>query len=319
MQKIYDINGNLIYSDAEKKASQDFISNTDLPFNNSAMTIIDDVLYCFPYTSANTNVNTTGAKFRVNGDGTLTSLDDTFISNFGHNNTVDFNSNNRYLLSTNGGNSISTQPNKIYLMGPYQEGNIPNNFLVKDSIQIDVSQEGWGKQPNAIWADTNIGANDMIFVFTNYEKDNMTNYDVANVDNFSGESKRIIHKLQLGKGSNNLGKGTMNSVSADMFNGTYKEIGSWEYPFVYADAINDMCFYNGHIYHTIVGPGLCIRELSFDDYNTALIIKDRKIDWYNSVGVQQSNENEGIAIKDGILYIGNPKAKIKSFWLNLIP
>lgn len=307
---IFDIYGNVI----NKNPSQEFLYNTQCAEDFSAFTVIDGVLYAFSGGTYNENVPTTGRKYKINSDGSLTDLNDTFTCNFGHQNTVDFNHSNRYLLSTNGGNSISVQPNKIYLMGPYGVGSSPSSFLVNDGLTIDISSENWGKQPNAVWGESNVGMNDIIYVLTNYEEGNMDSYDQGNPGGFTGESKRYIHKLQLGKGTSNLGKGIIRTAKSNEFNGTYKVLNTYEYPFAYNEGINDCCFWRGKIYYNGIANGMSMVEIGFDNYNNDLAIRRLKIDHFSGSGEEQLHESEGLTIHNDIMYIGNPVPYIKTYY-----
>lgn len=293
-----------------KKPQNGFNEKATVPYL-SACTIINGILYVFAENTTQTpndNVDIQYYKYPLTTrgyvpPGSITSV--SMLSNFGHNNSVDYNSKNDYLLSSNAGGSSNTNAQKIYLIknaSSVEYFNINGN----NATVIDISSDGnFGKQANCFWGDDNFGRNDLIYVLSNYEVGNMSSFLQNNACDYSGEtSVRFIHLLQLGKGTNDLGNGDYSAVSANDFNGSYKILKSWTYDFVYNDGINDGQYYKGSIYlNTVAYPSVRIVKLSFD--GSSVIKKIIQKEYYDASGTNIASEGEGLCISDDFLYVGN--------------
>lgn len=293
----------------------------------TSMTVIDGKLYVAPYADGtyddHQTMRTGGAVYDILPDGSLSLTDTTFQHNMGHANTIDYCEGNGYLVGSSGGNSANIQPMEIYLF-PNAADLTSFDVSDADTVRIDVSQEGWGKQLNCCWAWDNHFNYDLIWCLTNYQYGNMSSYDTSNANPFSGtsaaDSRRYIRLVQLGKGSVDMGSGTIDSGAADdEFNGTYKVLRTYELPFnMYTfkegatsaqlgsvdDANNDTCFYGGKLYETPVRSGrasMIVHE--FEDYGETCTTKRIATDDHlETDGRLAAFEGEGMAIYRGIMY-----------------
>lgn len=269
----------------------------------SALTVIDKRLYVFPYVS--NNGNTTGKIFNIDTFGKLTDSGNTFTSNIGHQNTIDYSKYNRCLLA-----SRYTMADGIIDFSVYVFQNVTGNtnaFDIANAVKLDMSSIG-GDTLNAIWAGNNYGRNDLIYVFT---RDNT-------------ENKQYYSLVQLGKGSNELPNGTIISgVSSSAFNGTYKVLSNIEKSLTsesgVLEYINDACLHNGKIYKCVAqsmgGFAYMIDEII--GFGNAIESKEFLIPQANQIDGVPDIESEGITIHNGYLYIGSYGHGINVFKMTL--
>lgn len=132
-----------------------------------------------------------------------------FNHNWGHVNSIAYQPQIDALITGNGSGVYGT-PGAIFIFENAE--NFKNSATVEFStstIQIDVTAEGWGDKINVVWgSEPNLGQHNICYVISN---------DGANV-----------RKVLLGKGTNNLGKGTLLAGKTDtQFNGTFKVLEEW--------------------------------------------------------------------------------------------
>lgn len=181
----------------------------------------------------------------------------TMTHNLGHVNSVAYCAETDTLICGNGSGNY-TLGGKIFLLENLsQRGNTLNR---SDCITIDVGMT-YGFKVNAVWGESNAARYDIAYISTN--------------------DSHNIYRLQLGKGENDLGNGTIIS-GATGFNGTYKVTHSWEWGSLdaighdYANCVQGMVFWKNRLVwgygHSL---GLSIRLASL--YNDGKI----KIDGAN--------------------------------------
>lgn len=273
------------------KTGFEFIKNNPLGSSEwiSSFTFVGNELWVFvPSYDDHTNTKPVYI-FNYNPSTYSLTLSATLSHNLGHCNTVDYCAENDTLILGNGGGNDNPENDQIYIIENASalktQGSI---VLSQDAKIIDIDTIGldWGKQLNVCWAYANNGAHDLAYAISN---------DGTNQD---------IRLIQLGKGSNQLTYGTLLSVGSDEFNGTFSILGRWRRP--YSDTIcnQDTQFYCGALYET-VGHGTiwtCKMKLLDDSMINQEYTQN---DLYDSTGSKRTVVAEGMAIKDGIMVVGN--------------
>ena len=219
---------------------------------------------------------------------------ETFTSNIGHQNTLDYCPENKCLIA-----GRSTTEKCVFIFQNVDSS--IRSFDVANAIKIDLANDtdiGSGNV-NIIWAYNNRKAYDMAFLMS---------FD-------SNKTTRYVSLMQLGKGSNDLGKGTIISgVGANAFNGTYQIVRTVSNALQtiggIIDRCNDACYYDGKIYE-IPAPsrasGLALLVHTIEDFGTTLktekLFFDERSGTGQMIGYQNDGvEHEGIAIYRGKLY-----------------
>ena len=309
-----------IYQDVlqhEDLSNKNAVVNT--MFNNGAsFTFIKDILYVFSRSNNDDYTSPTTNNYKYFYDPVLNKLSQLgkFTSNMGHQNTVDYCEEIDCLLSASGGSSSNVMPSEIFL---FPDASTREDFDVTDEdvIRINVSSLDWGKQLNCVWGETNKNQHNIIYCLTNYQQGNMEYYAQSHPNQFTGDSKRFIRRVLLGKGSNELENGTIISgVGDDEFNGTFKVMNLWEWDFLTNEAINDACFYDGRIYENInkSDSGQCYIIHEINDFSATLKNTKIEIPVFNANGTPLAQEGEGITIKYGRLFIGSQYINIYDQW-----
>jgi len=211
--------------------------------------------------------------------------------NFGHCNSVDYCAETDCLIFGNGSGSYTLE-GKFYVIKNPKQMLLAPKLSASDSysklsltdyvIEYDCSALGWGVKMNALWGHSNNNRFDMVLLIT---KDNAE-----------------IRLVQLGKGSNNLGLGTMIANTADDdFNGTFKLLNTYTLDDGRTSEFNsDNCnqgsdWFNGRLY---LGIGHDIIR-----YWVVTLLNDGTAKYedicepnYNAAGEKLTGASEGIIV-----------------------
>lgn len=158
-------------------------------------------LWCFT-TSDDTDTTDYGNcnKYTINPEtGALTFIE-TIAHNLGHVNSVSYCESTDTLICGNGSGDYELSSSIYILEGAYSK----SELLRADCITIGVNSLGF--KANAVWGESNFGANDIVYLLTNDGHD--------------------IYKLQLGKTAHEFIYGSI-IPDATGFNGTYNIINHW--------------------------------------------------------------------------------------------
>ena len=275
----------------------------------SALTFIENTLFRFPYVSA--NQSGTGTKYTVGSDGTLTNAG-TFSTNIGHTNTADYCQENNCLLVPRSSHSDAVTDFGLYIFHDVHSDEA--GFDIEDSTENKVTFVDFSSVSgtvgdtgiNAVWANDNFGKNDYIWLISRVE------------DN--GVKTGKISLVQLGMGSKNLGSGSYTSKPSGIFNGSFKIHKTFDRPWLTAtEGCNDACTFAGNIVevNTItnkIGISLMVHSFAgfFNDVRTERVYIPRNDD----SGAGETREYEGVAIKNGYIYIGAVGGGIYVFDMN---
>ena len=276
----------------------------------SALTVIDDTLFRFPYVSQ--NQSGTGTKYQISSDGTLTRIG-TFSTNIGHTNTADFCAANHCLIVPRQKASDDVTDFALYVFHNVDAST--DNFDIGDQTENKVTKIDFSNVQsvvgdtgiNAVWAGDDFGKNDYIWLISRVTND--------------GATIGKISLVQLGMGNKNLGNvDTFVSKPSGIFNGSFKIHKTFDRPWVTTtEGCNDACTFAGNIIevNTItsrVGISLMVHSFGkfFNDVRTERIYIPRN----NDSGAGATREYEGIAVKNGYIYIGGVSGNIYVFDMN---
>lgn len=274
----------------------------------SSLTVIGSKLFMFKYVTKNTQ--TTGNKiYTFNSDGTVTVTGNTFTSNIGYVNSVDWNPLTNYLVAPH--QPMAGDAEQIYAL--YLFPNVTEDTRAFDTaangvVRIDIdmsifesSEAVFGQyQLSAVWGPDDLGKGDLLYV-------------ISDDSSSTTSGTRRLALLQLGKGNNIFTYGTaVSGVSTTQFNGTFNVVNTWVQSRTSINGIsqgsNDLTYWGGKIYE-LPAPtstaGFPLMIHSFDDFGATWKTERILIPYRNANGTASKHEKKGIAIYGEHIYIGS--------------
>lgn len=211
-----------------------------------------------------------------------------FMHNFGHCNTVDYCAVNDTLVFGNGGSENYDANDLIYIIenaSALKEQERVDIADVAKIIDLDAAGFDVGQQVNVCWGESNIGSYNMIYALSNKN------------------GVKYICRILLGSGENRLECGNMLDVADGEFNGTFCLMTEFTkgYSADYCNQGTD--YYSGQIYEALGHDGIMISISSLLENNT-ISSKIYHARVYNELGAPYTTFSEGIALKDGYLFVG---------------
>lgn len=241
---------------------------------SQGMFIIDNKMYLWGHSSDDLTTTAGGCEVR--------NLDNELISSFnhflGHMNSPSYSASKDMMIVGNGSKlyNQTSLPMKGYIC-PNVKTIFENRttdsdaltFTDLNAIELDLSQFTGEFKAQLCWGDE---TTDFVFLMT--------------------DEHRIIRKLKLGKGSENLGSGNLiANCGENDYNGTYKVIQKWRTE--HQDVVGGFKYYNGCLYSGVKGDiGIRKMELCSNGH-----IMNSYITPANKIGVMQ-----GVDIVDGKMY-----------------
>ena len=257
---------------------------------SSDHTFVGDELWFFPNNSTDDHTTWSAVKrYAVDIENGTSEYLGSFNHNWGHCNTVDYCSANNCLVVGNGSGNSNIGNNQFYIFE--NASNMKNEEEVNvltDAIIYDLGEWGsaeYGKQVNVIWGSENRGKFNVVYVMSNDGK------------------YLFIREVLLGLGSHELEDGTfISGKNANQFNGTFKVLNLYTYTYSDYACLQGGTCYNGRIIMGIAHDGIQIEELILDENNIKCRRHHERI--YTDDGVEARIDTEGLAIKDGLMFIG---------------
>lgn len=274
----------------------------------SSLTVIEDRLFVFKYATG--NESTTGSRiYLFNADGTITPTGDTFTSDIGHANSVDWKPLTGYLVAPR--TTMTGDSETLYCLYLFPGVTAATRAFERANalkIDIDTTLTVGGStvfgpyRLNACWGPDNLGKGDLLYVISDDGSSNAS-------------GTRHLALLQLGKGANTLSYGTAVSASDTEFNGTFNVVSALTQSWVAVNGIsqgdNDLTYWGGKIYE-LPAPtstaGFPLMIHSFDDFGATWKTERILIPHRLGSGAKAEWEKEGIAIYNGHMYIGSHSA-----------
>lgn len=186
-----------------------------------------DGLQVWIFAQSNDEGTDTAKMYKCDFDPSAGSLsytaDNYILHNLGHCNSVSYNDRTDTLVLGNGSASYTIE-GKLYIV---ENAKSRISMMQEDILVIDLPKADFGFKINAIWSEFD----DCVYVIS--------------------DDSHSIFKLQLGKGSNDLGSGTLHVVADGSFNGTYKVIAENKWGVVgkdYDNVVQGADFGNGLIF-----------------------------------------------------------------------
>ncbi len=262
-------------------------------------TFVKDELWVFPVSNDSHTNFVDVNRYSVDLENKNAQFLGSFKHNWGHCNTVDYCKVTDSIILGNGGGSDNLEPNEIYIFENASNMQNETTVNVSTAIKLEIEKDGfdWGKQLNVVWGESNAGKHNIIYA--------ISNNDVT----------QFIHKIILGQGGNQLENGTFISGKTGLqFNGTYKIIKQYTYPYDRYYCNQGTQFYNGILYEGFGHDAISHFEkiLNKNGTVTAEIMQERI---YDDTGNEINFTVEGLAIKNDHLFIGSIKNEIYVFKL----
>lgn len=274
----------------------------------SSLTVIENKLFMFKCVT--NSAQTTGNKiYNFNSDGTVTVTGNTFTSNIGYVNSVDWNPLTNYLVASH--QPMAGDAEQIYAL--YLFPNVTKDTRAFDTaangvIRIDIDMSIFNGseavfsqyQLGAVWGPDDFGKGDLLYVISD---------DSSSITS----STRRLALLQLGKGNNVFTYGTkVSGVSTNQFNGTFNVVNVWVQQWTAINGIsqgsNDLTYWGGKIYE-LPAPtstaGFPLMIHSFDDFGATWKTERILIPYRNANGTASKHEKKGITIYGEHIYIGS--------------
>lgn len=213
-----------------------------------------------------------------------------FEHNFGHCNTVDYCAANDTLVLGNGGTENYDITDKVFI--------IENASRLKDmekadisevakTIDLDASGIDCGQQVNVCWGESNRGKYNIVYVLSNLSW------------------KKHIRKVLLGTGSNALECGKRQRAEEGEFNGTFKVLADFTRDYSRTYCNQGTQYYGGKLYEAMGHDGVyfAVDSLLADGSIATEFVKFYEYD--DDGNVSDYAYAEGIALKDGYLFVGS--------------
>ena len=236
---------------------------------SQGMFIIDDDMYLFGHSSD--DKSTTLGPFYKRSMSDLSKNITTGTHNLGHMNAPSYDKNKDMMIVANGSKLYdqSGLPMEGYIFYNFKNAIENTSNLVFEDLDktiIDLSMFTGEFKAQLCW-----GYGDYVYLVTS--------------------ELRIVRKLKLGKGTDQLTNGTYTEETADRYNGTFDIINEWRT--VTPGIIGGMKFYKGSLYIGIKGD-YGIQKIKFAT-NGNMLVEYIKV--YEKAGTMQ-----GLDVKDGVLY-----------------
>lgn len=200
--------------------------------------------------------------------------------------SVDFNEYNSCLLVGNGKSDYSANDSYLYIFYDSRNWLNSSSTITFDNCgsytKIDVGE--LGVKSYGFWAGRTPNLNDQIYVSINYFKD--------------------IYLIRLGKGTEQLSKGTYSYIDDDKYNGTYEVLNHWSQEVNFTDefALHGGQAYNGKLYLVNNDSTKCEIyecELCADGKLKFNILQ---LQHYLPTKIKKYRFLDGMCIKDGYIY-----------------
>jgi len=217
----------------------------------------------------------------------------TLKHNFGHVNSMSYNTESKALIFGNGSSDGSQEDGYIHIIQNVEHWlELPNNTQLNMITGIPGSnvtsifvgkRDEFGYKVNACWGELNAGQGNICYVLS------------------SDNTK--IRKFLLGQGTNQFENGTFISGKTDKeFNGTYKILQEWlDIPRL--EVNQDCIYYNGYLYIALGHNGIWHAKYKLNTDGTVDIVQKLE-PHYNPDGTLKVETGEGIAIKNNTLFYG---------------
>lgn len=206
-----------------------------------------------------------------------------FRHNWGHVNSIDYNSKYDTLICGNGSGVYGTAAKIFIFENASRFRSVEVAEFSENVLEIDCTSLGWGDKLNVVWGESNNGMNNICYCMTNDNKN--------------------IRRVLLGQGTVALENGTfIEGKSETQFNGTFKVLA--EFSQINGDDVNQGShFQDGVLYIALGHDAIWYSKnyLGADGYIEKEIIKEFI---YDNTGNKIPCVAEGIAMKDGKTYLG---------------
>lgn len=266
---------------------------------NQEIEFVGDELWSF-HPSIDDDFNNTSIihKYNVDFETMTSSQSGSILHNFGHCNSVSYCEQTDTLILGNGSSSYSLA-NKIFIVDNFSSYLNTNPLDIRDiGVIIDLSTYDFGAKVNAAWGESNFGSHDIAYLTTNDQAD--------------------IRKIQLGRGTNNLGEGQfIIGKSENEFNGSFRLIDhKTQTSRGYDDCVQGSKFHNGVLYAGVGhNEGVFIWENHFDRSDTV-----KRVVWlekiFSASGSRRTITTHGMTIKNGYLLVAATGNKVLVYNLN---
>lgn len=267
------------------------IGGSDFSFNAkkyfSDITIVNDCIWGF---TESTDVGTMDGRiciYTVNANSKSGMFNGNAVKhNFGHCNTVDYCKETDCLVFGNGSGEYGVAEKFYVIPNAHQLTERTENDINTLGIEYDCSAYEYGDKLNVCWGYDNNGRHDIVVLITNDNKN--------------------IRFAQLGKGTNNLGLGTLvEGKGTDEFNGTFKIINEYTLDDGTTHPNNENCnqgsdYHNGKLYVAVGHEPHRHWEISFlPNGKTSFVEVCERI--YSETGTAATGATEGMCITDNYM------------------
>ncbi|MCK1982241.1 MULTISPECIES: hypothetical protein [Peribacillus] len=247
-----------------KELEGELISNTG---STQGTFIVGDNIYkCYHSNDEHTDFMNITAVSKTNPNTTIK----TITHNLGHMNAPDYSAVKDSLIVGNGSKSFTLLP-KGWILPNFAALLVGTtiDFNAVDKIELDFSQLVGEWKGQLCWG---YGSSDIVYLFTN--------------DN------RILRKILLGKGTNNLGSGTfIEGSAATRYNGSYSILNTWYSRTV--DTLGGMFFHEGYIYTGVKGA---------NNIRKCIPLNNGYFDSEYRPILNATGDMQGVSISDGQVY-----------------
>lgn len=279
------------YDDITILGELDYYGEIVLPKGDmSDHTFVGDELWAF-YASDDDHENYSPVyRYKVDLENNKYEYIGKFKHNFGHCNTVDYCAANDTLIMGNGAGENYELDDQIYIIENASGLKDSDSVDIKDVakiIHLDVAGLDCGQQVNVCWGDSNNGKYNIVYVLSNLSW------------------KKHIRKIMLGTGSNALEYGKKLNVEDGEFNGTFKVLAEFTRDYSTTYCNQGTQYYGGKLYEAIGHDGvyIAVNSLLANGLIATEFIKSYAYD--DGGEIVAKTFSEGIAVKDGYLFVGS--------------
>lgn len=270
------------------------IKEINLPFEfGSSITFVGDKLWKFNPSEDDNSTQVQASRFSIDFDAGKVTLDKSLKINWGHVNTLNYCDENDSLVFSNGNiGDTNARSKKFYVLEKFTTKSTQSSIDISECIEFDVStlgienSKGLSVALQPCWGENNDYRYNIIYLLWN------------------DGNKKMISKILLGQGSNNLGTGILiGGKSKSEFNGTMKLLKTYQgHAYTDHECTQDATWAYGFLFEGIGHDGFWYDKIKLNEADSTFSKTSFQERFFASDGNLYNTVTNGITVKNGFLF-----------------